>query len=196
MCLPAYPLNPIEQDTLAPVNLHFTVGINGPNGFTSAGPEATIKYEVLMVHPLVARIAFEYRFGETRSRLYPNGKLHGATLSLVALYYRGTYKLTGYVGAGLLYTFHHFRPSSAAADSLRNNYSISDVSLQPAFGYRIVMGLRFRHTYSLEVGVTEVNPNLAFTEQLAQNRFAVSKERIRMSEVRITIGYVFALKKL
>ena len=196
LCLPAFPLNPTAQDTLALMNLHFTVGMSGPNRLTKAGPEVTAKYEILMVHPVVARMAFEYRFGEANSKLYPAGDFHGGTLSLVALYYRGTRKMTGYIGAGVVYTFHGFQPTSRVSDSLRVNHGINKVSFEPAFGYRIILGLRFHHAFSLEIGVTEVKPELAFTERISSDKYAISTEKIRLSEVRVTVGYLLTLKRL
>ncbi|MFQ6008609.1 MAG: hypothetical protein ACE5K8_06610 [Candidatus Zixiibacteriota bacterium] len=195
LCLPIFPLNPTEQDTLPPMNLHFTIGLSGPNGFTQAGPEVTAKYEVLLVHPVVAQLAFDYRFGKAKSKMYPTGNLHGATISLVALYYRGTNKITGYIGAGAVYTLHHFQLSDGSADSLLRNERISKVSLSRTFGYRIILGLRFHRSFSLEIGVTEVKPKLVFTERLSQNSYAVFGERVRLSDVRVTVGYLLTIMK-
>ena len=196
LCLPVFPLNPTAQDTLPPMNLHFTIGLSSPNGLTQAGPEATAKYEMLIIHPVVAQLAFDYRYGKAKSKLYPTGNLHGATLSLVALYYRGTHKLMGYIGAGAVYTLHYFQLSDGSADSLLRNEGITKVSLSRAFGYRIILGLRFHQSFSLEIGVTEVKPKLVFTERLSKNSYAVSADRIRLSEVRVTVGYLLTLKKL
>jgi hypothetical protein len=195
LCLPVFPLNPTAQDTLPPMNLHFTIGLSSPNELAQAGPEVTAKYEMLMVHPVAAQLAFDYRFGRAKSKMYPNGNLHGATLSMVALYYRGTHKMTGYIGAGVVYTLHHFQLSDGSADSLLRNEGITKVSLSRTFGYRIIMGLRFHQSFSLEIGVTEVKPKLVFTERLNKNSYAVSEERIRLSDVRVTVGYLLTLMK-
>lgn len=196
LCLPVFPLNPTAQDTIAPKNLHFTVGISSPNGLVGVGPEVTAKYEMLMVHPVIVRAAFDYRFGRVNSKLYPAGDLHGATVSAVALYYRGRHKLTGYIGMGIVYTFHGFRPTSAAADSLYKNHQVDEVGIKPAFGYRIVLGLRFHRDFSLEIGITEVKPKLLFTSRLTEDSYSVVAEKIRLSDVRVTVGYLVPIKGL
>ena len=188
LCLPVFPLYPVEQDTIAPVNLHFTVGLSGPNGLVAAGPEVTAKYEMLLIHPVIVRTAFDYRYGRVNSKLYPSGNLHAATVSVDVLYYRGRHKLTGYLGLGVVYTLHGFQLASAAADSLLSNHQINEVNLKRAFGYRIIMGLRFHSKLSLEIGITEVRPKLLFISRLDENSYSVPEEKIRLSDVRGTVG--------
>ena len=125
--------------------------------------------------------------------LVPKGTLHGATFSTDVLYYRGTHKLTGYLGLGVVYTFHHYHLTAAAADSLRENHQIQDVGIRPTFGLRMTMGLRFHRTISLEIGVTEARPNLKFVRQLSARSYSVTTERIRLSDARITLGYLWPL---
>ena len=85
LCLPAFPLNPVAQDTIASVNVHFTVGLSGPNSLVGSGPEITSKYEIRLIHPVVVRAAFDYRYGKVNSILFPKGTLHSATVSTDAL---------------------------------------------------------------------------------------------------------------
>ena len=195
LCLPAFPLNPVAQDTIASLNAHFTVGLSGPNSLVGSGPEITSKYEIRLIHPVVVRAAFDYRFGKVNSILFPRGTLHSATVSTDALYYRGTHKLTGYLGLGLVYTFHHYHLTNDAADSLRENHQVQDVGIRPTFGLRITMGLRFHRTVSLEIGITEARPNLKFVRRLSEKSYSVTTERIRLSDVRITLGYLWPLSR-
>jgi len=130
LCLPLAPFNPLEHDTLASVNLHFSAGMSGPNGIVSFGPEISTKYEVLAIHPLVLRGAVDYRYGKLKSNLYPKGDIHTTTLSIEALYYRGTNYMTGYVGFGAVYAFNWFNPSATTSDSLWLNESITDIDLE------------------------------------------------------------------
>lgn len=73
LSLPLYPLNPEAQDTLASANLHFTIGVNGPNSIVSTGPEMSLKYEMLVQHPIVIRAAVDYKYSDVTTRLFPNG---------------------------------------------------------------------------------------------------------------------------
>ncbi len=193
LCLPVFPLNPIAQDTIASVNMHFTVGVNGPNQLVGSGLELTSKYEIRLIHPVVARAAFDYRFGKVTSKLFPQGHLHTATTSIDLLYYRGTRKLTGYLGLGLVYTFHRYVLAGDVADSLRQNYQITEVGIRPNFGFRITMGLRFHRDVSLEIGITEVRPKLQFIRRLSETSYSVSTHRMRISDVRVTLGYLWSL---
>jgi len=196
LCLPAFPLNPVAQDTIASVNVHFTIGLRGPNNFVSSGPELTSKYEIRLIHPLIVRAAFDYRFGKVNSVLFPHGRLHTATVSVDLLYYRGTNKLTGYLGLGVVYAFHHYTLSHNAADSLLKNHQVRDVSVKPNFGFRITMGLRFHRNISLEIGITEIRPKLEFVKWLSENSYSVTTQRMRLSDVRITLGYLWSIRGL
>ncbi len=196
LCSPVFPLNPIAQDTIASVNVHLTVGLSGPNSVVGSGPEVTSKYEIRLIHPLVVRTALDYRFGRVNSILFPKGTLHNAAVSADALYYRGTHKLTGYLGLGLVYTFHHYHLTNDAADSLLENHQIRDVGIRPTLGLRLTMGLRFHRVISLEIGVTEARPNLRFVRQLGETSYSVTTERIRLSDARVTLGYLWPLRVL
>ena len=103
LCLPAAPLNPIEQDTLPDFSVHFSVGAIGPNGVLTAGQEFSVHYEVLAVHPILVRGGIDYSYGEITSLRYPAGNLHTGLLTLELLYYRGTNGLIGYFGGGVVY---------------------------------------------------------------------------------------------
>ena len=191
---PLYPLNPTEQDTVSTMNLHFTVGIDGPNRMVSMGPNVTVKYEWLLYHPFVLRAAVDYRYGKMESGLYPKGYFHGIIFSTKVLYYRGTNKLMGYVGLGVILSRSFIQLLPSVADSLRRTESVTDVRMQVKPGYRLTFGLRWKRVYSLELGITEVRPNLVTTATYTPTHYSVAKEQVRMNDFRLTIGYLLPLK--
>jgi hypothetical protein len=194
MSLPVYPLNPTSQDTVTYMNLHVTAGLNGPGSLMSTGPELTAKYELMIVYPVILRGAFDYRFGAVNSNVYPNGDLHRSMFSVEAMYYRGTKKLTGYVGAGLVWSMNNFSIASADAESLYVNHGFTDVAIDEAFGYRITAGLRVHEIYSLEIGLTDTRPSYLYTQQLDDDRYAVMHRKFRLNDFRVSFGYLFHLK--
>ena len=195
LCLPLAPLNPLEQDTLASVNLHFSAGMSGPNGIISFGPEISTKYEVLVVHPLVLRGALDYRYGKMKSNLYPKGDIHTTTFAIEALYYHGTNYMTAYVGLGAVYAFNWFSPSATTSDSLWINERITDIDLAQQFGYRITLGLRYLRSYSVEIGITELRPDLIKWGRTEIDDISKEHQQIRTGSFRITFGYLLPLSR-
>jgi len=195
LCLPLAPLNPIEEDTLASINLHFAAGVSGPNGIVSTGPEISARYEMLVLHPLFVRGGIDYRYAKMNSGLHPKGNLHTTTLSLETLYYRGTDHLTGYIGGGIVYTFNWFNLTTAAADSLWTNESVTNVDVNPQTGYRITFGLRYHQSYSLEVSVTELRPDIVKRSTTGRTNFYEEYRETRTGSFRITLGYLLPLAR-
>ena len=195
MCLPIAPLNPLEQDTLTSVNLHFSVGVSSPNGIVSLGPELSARYEMLAVHPFVIRGAVDYRYGKMKSRLFPQGDIHTTMFSIEGLYYRGNNHLTAYVGLGAVYAFNWFSPLEATSDSLWVNESVTDLDMAQQMGYRITMGLRYHKSYSIEIGVTELHPSLIKWGRTDMDNIYREHEKIRTGGFRITLGYLLPLSR-
>jgi hypothetical protein len=196
MLAPAYPINPSAQDTISPMNLHFTMGFSSPNNFAGSGPELSAKYEVRFFHPLVLRSAADLRIANVVNKSFPKGDLRTATFSLDALYYRGTDKLTGYLGVGAVYSVFGYDLTPGVQDSLSRTQNIHDVSLNPTYGVRLTLGLRFDRNYSIEVGITETRPQLEYVRRHSNNTFSVITENTRMSDVRLTVGYLWTLRGL
>jgi len=190
---PLYPLNPVQQDTLNHVNMHITAGISGPTRFITPGPEFTAKYEVMFHHPFVLRVAFDYRFGKIESILYPNGDFHGTTYSNDIFYYRGTDKLTGYFGLGLVYVKNYINLDDNVSLLFFESDRVVDVYMNSALGYRLTLGLRLYQNYSLELAITEVSPSLVTKSQLSENQYVSRSEKIRLNNVRFTVGYLIPL---
>ncbi len=193
LCLPLAPLNPITEDTLAPINLHFTAGVSGPNGIISVGPMMSGNVEVLVIHPFMIRGTVDLAYGHTRSNLFPKGRLWSMTVGGDAIYYRGTNHLTGYVGAGGFLATHSFSPFRETADSLNFYDGITQVDLQQAWGYRLILGLRYHRSYSLELAVSEVSPEFKKTSRTENGGETRSYEATHTGTFRITLGYLFRI---
>ena len=140
------------------------------------------------------RAAFDYGRAGIGGNGFPDGNLDAVTLSLEGLYYRGTDKLTGYIGAGILYDKRFLRLSDTAEDSLWSEERISDYKLLGHLGLRVTLGLRFGRDLSLELAVSEIRPRLYVKRLLSENVFSEADEQIRLHTVRLTLGYLFTLK--
>lgn len=189
----AFPLNPIQQDTLNHANMHLTAGINGPNHLIAPGPEVTAKYEVMFHHPFVLRVAFDYHYGKMNSNLYPKGKFHGTAFSAEILYYRGTYKTTGYLGIGAVYAKNYVTLPNSLTESMYETDRVVDIYMLSELGYRLTLGLRFFRNYSLELAITEISPTLVTKSHISENQFSTHSEKIRLNYVRFTLGYLIPL---
>jgi hypothetical protein len=193
LCLPLAPLNPIEEDTLASVNLHVAAGVAGPNGIVSVGPIASTSLEVLVVHPFMVRATADLAYGRIKSNLFPRGDLWTTTFGGDAIYYRGTDHLTGYVGAGMFYATHFFSPSDATADSLNTTEGVTDVDLQQEWGYRIIIGIRYHRCYSLEITMTELTPDFRKTARDESGGGYRTYQETRTGSFRVSLGYLFEI---
>ncbi|MCK4606038.1 MAG: hypothetical protein KAU35_01955 [candidate division Zixibacteria bacterium] len=193
LSLPLYPVNPIKQDTVNFMNAHFTAGFTGPNGILSTSAEFTTRYELMVVYPLVVRAAAEYKIGSVIDGHFPEGLLHGPTVAVEALYYRGTNRMMGFIGFGLIWTMYDLKLSSSAADSLRTNFNVTEVRLKSAPGYRIIMGLRFGRVFSLEISTTDVRPDFVYRRALGENSYALQHQDARFHDFRVSFGYLIPL---
>lgn len=202
LCLPIAPLNPIQQDTLDQMAFHGFAGVHTANATVRTGPEVGVKYEVLAIHPLLLRAGLEYRFGQVRSISVPDGNLHDFNFSADAIYYRGTTRLTGYLGIGIVFSYGSFSPLRSVIDSLLegnldddplNPVISADVGIEAEVGYRITLGLRFRERMSLEVNITEIRPQFVYKQTYASSVRSVFREEFRNNSFSVTLGYVLPL---
>ncbi len=191
--LPLYPVNPIQQDTVAVMNAHFSVGVSAPNGIIGAGAEGSARYELLAYHPFVVRGGIEYRIGALTAKRYPEGYLHGATFLVEALGYRGTNRLTGFIGGGVVLNKYFMYTTGDASDSLSNSFGIDEVGVKPALGYRFTMGLRLRSNTSIEVNVTSFNTEFLYTTWLSPNQYREEHVPVRFRDFRLTLGYLLPI---
>lgn len=196
LSLPIFPLNPTKQDTLDAMSFHFTAGIVSPSEILSVGPEITFKYEFLFKHPFMIRTGLDYRFARINHHNYPHGNFHGFTTSAELLHYRGTDRMTGFVGAGVVYTFNDVVLDNDVADSVLVNESITDVRFEPKLGYRIIFGIRRSRLWSFEVRITDVRTNLVYERDLGPNRFSLERQEVKLGDIRVSFGYLLPLSKL
>ncbi|MEW6051451.1 MAG: hypothetical protein AB1644_10370 [Candidatus Zixiibacteriota bacterium] len=203
LCLPLAPLNPLEQDTLPVMSFHLTAGITAPTDISSSGPELTAKYEMLATHPVVVRGTVEYRFSHIRANVYPQrdsryvrlrGDLHGFTAGADVLYYRGTNRLTGYLGLGAVYSLHSLITDEAASASMARTFDIDKIEIAPAVGYRVTMGLRYHRVYSLEITITELRPKFLYTRYM-DTGYARSDDPTRLSGFRVSVGHLWTIRQ-
>ncbi len=194
LCMPVVPLNPVEEDTLSDWSVHVTLGLATPNHFIDAAPDLTLKLEKLWTHPLILRAALDYQYGQLNPKYIFDGTSHQFTLSLCALYYRGTDRLTGYLGAGPVLRVGDVGPSVGSSDSLWNYHRINKVDIQPDFGYRIVLGARLKKMLSLELVVTEVTTDLEYISQRGPSEQGIRREETNLSSVRLSLGYIMPLR--
>ena len=193
LSLPMYPINPVKQDTVDMMNMHFSIGITAPNGLVKTGVEFSSKYEFLIVHPLVLRVAADFRISRVSHVRHPNGTVFGPLLSLEALYYRGTNRLTGFIGGGAVLALYDHSTSQSVADSLELHYNITDVGFKRVNGYRLTFGLRFHRTYSLEVSITDVRPSFVYSTDLGDGSYSRRYEKARFNDFRVSFGYLLPL---
>ena len=193
LSLPLYPLNPVQQDTVATFNAHVTAGITAPNGIANTGVEVSSKFEMLIVHPFLIRGGVDYRFSKLRARRYPDGLLHGPTFSIEGLIYRGTNRMTGFIGLGAVLGKYYVNPTAAASDSLMANHDIYGVYVEPKFGYRFIAGLRLRSAFSIEIGVTSITTDFLYRRSVGPNSYRQLRVPARFRDFRLTFGYVLPL---
>ncbi len=195
LSFPVFPLNPTNNDTVSTMNFHFTAGVVSPSELISVGPELTLKYEFLFSHPFVLRTGLDYRFGRMNQLKYPKGDYHGFTLSAECLHYRGSHKMKGFAGAGVVYNYSQVSPDSRTADSIMVNEQISDVRIDKHLGYRIIFGVRRSDMWTFELRVTDIRTKLVYERDLGPNRFSLEKQSVKLSDIRVSFGYLLPLSR-
>lgn len=202
LCLPLAPLNPFEQDTLPIESVHISAGLTTPSSAARTGPELSGKFELLAVHPVVVRGAVTYSYSGLHATLYPNrdsrslrlaGALHGLLLGTDVLYYRGTKRLTGYLGFGLVYGRYFVAEAGSSRAALARMYDITEIGMAPALGYRLTFGLRYQRVYSIEVTVMEMRSRFQYT-RTSGGSYATSDEPARLGGFRISIGRLWTIR--
>ena len=194
LTLPLYPLNPVEQDTVSTINLHLTAGVSSHSGMISAGPELTAKFEYLFNHPFIFRSSLDYIYGEIKSNNYPNGTMHRQSLSTEVVYYRGTKKITAYLGLGIVYGRGIFNLSDSSFFDDETDGIPQEINVGHALGYRFLMGLRFKHKYSIEVTITEISPSFIYFRRTSATSYSEEEFEFRANYFKVSLGYLFKLK--
>lgn len=199
---PIVPLNPLAQDTLPAMGVHLQTGFGAPNGIVKLGPRLSGALEYRFLHPYVVRGGIEYRYNTVSAKLHlgnpidvyrVRGDLHGVTLSGDMIYYRGTSHLTGYLGFGVVYALHAFNEDRSSSDSL-STLGITEIDMSAKLGYRLMLGLRWRRNYSLEIGVSEVRPDFLYKRSLAPGVERISEEQSKVGSFYVVFGYAFTFR--
>jgi hypothetical protein len=185
--------NPVAQDTIAAANIHLTAGVRPGNYIIGEGVEGGLKFEYLLFHPIILRASADYSHSNMESFRYPDGKIQSLDVSTEAILYRGTKKLTAYLGGGVVYSFNHFDLKKQLEDSLFTNSGIYNTDIENKYGYRLTMGFRFREHYSLEFGYQESRPNFMFHGVSTAGKRVIIYKESKLSVVRFTVGYLFSL---
>lgn len=193
LSLPLYPVNPIKQDTLDIMALHFSVGLTAPNGLAKTGVDFCTRYEFRVTHPWVFRTTMDYRISRVNHVRYPTGTIFGPLFSLEVLYYRGTNRMTGFIGGGVVLAMYDHATSQSDSDSLYAFHRITDVGLEKTAGYRMTFGLRFHRTMSLEVSITDVRPSFVYTTDRGDGQYSRRFSRARFNDFRMSVGYILPL---
>lgn len=192
---PIFPLNPTQDDTANSMNIHFTAGVVSPSELISIGPEMTLKYELLFSHPIVLRTGLDYRFGRMNQLKYPKGDYHGFTFSAECLYYKGSHRMKGFVGAGIIYNYSKLIIDNTVTDSIMVIQQISDVRIDPRLGYRVIFGIRRSELWTFELRISDIRTNLVYQRDLGPNRYSLEKQDIKLSDIRVSLGYLLPLKR-
>ena len=195
MALPIYPLNPVAEDTINTLNAHIALGYAAPNGVVNGGPELSTHLELSFGHPFFVRASADFRSGSVSTRPWPEGSLFSTTFSTDVLYYRGTNRLTAYLGAGVIYALNSFDAYSHILDSLYTLDGITDVRYENSAGFRITVGIRFRKVYCFEMAFTRMRNGFIFDRRLSPNMIAFSREEVSVSDARLSFGYIIPLRK-
>jgi len=185
--------NPVAQDTVAPINFHVEFGYRPASDVIGFAPEMGAKFEYLLFHPIILTGFADYSISNIRDLRLPEGQNHAVDLGVEALLYRGTKKLTAYLGAGLVYSINHFELRKQLTDSLYTNSGIYKTEIDNKYGYRVIMGFRVREHFSFEFGYQETRPKYLFWGNSPDGHKIVIYKDAQLSAVRFTLGYLFSL---
>jgi hypothetical protein len=188
--------NPIIQDTVRDVNLHFTFGVRPGNYIQEYGPEIGLKFEYLLVHPVIIRSSVDFNSAYVNNDRYPNGRRNSIDLAIETLIYGGRKRLSSFLGIGLVYSLNSFNYENGSGYGLEefiiSDKIIDETEIEDKYGYRLIMGFRFHEIYSIEFGYQESRPNFTINGHDEKENFTIYKSG-RTSTVRLTVGYLIPL---
>ncbi|MGH8014624.1 MAG: hypothetical protein ACREBV_00340, partial [Candidatus Zixiibacteriota bacterium] len=73
---------------------------------------------------------------------------------------------------------------------------VTEISLDKKFGYRIIVGFRRSQNWSFELRVTDITSSLVYKRDLGPNRYSLQKEKVKLSDIRISFGYILPLLRM
>ena len=62
------------------------------------------------------------------------------------------------------------------------------------FGYRFFLGLRFNRVYSLEIGVSELRPEVTFSGRQASSELFSGSNETRLGSFSISLGRIWVIR--
>jgi hypothetical protein len=196
MLNPIVSKNPVVQDTVAVTNIHFTSGLRAGGDMLKPGPEFGIKFEYLLAHPVIVRVSADFNTAYANNIRFPQGRKKSIDLSFETLAYRGRKEFSVYLGLGAVLALNSFDLKRQMSDSLfPSNFAISpseiyETEIDNAYGYRIILGMRYRVHYSFEFGFQEMKPQFTFRGRDSIGTFTMYRPS-QMSSLRFTLGYLF-----
>ncbi|SYZ73801.1 exported hypothetical protein [Candidatus Zixiibacteriota bacterium] len=193
---PIVPKNPVAQDTVEVTNIHFTVGARVGGELLKPGPEAGVKLEYLLTHPVIVRVSADLNTAYVSNFRFPEGRKKSLDLAFETLAYRGRDKFTVFLGLGAVlslssFDLHKQMPDSVfPVDTLVSPSQIYKTRIENGYGYRIILGFRYQVHYSFEFGFQEIRPNFSFWSRDTEGQYIIYR-KAKLSTLRFTIGYLF-----
>jgi len=194
----------IQWDTLNVLSLHIVAGGNVGSSGTDPGAELGIYGEYLVWHPIVMRAGANIDISKVTDFDIGRGTQTSFCISAELFTYRGKGDYFIYIGAGPLYSFSWYSPSSFdrvtfrdyRTDTTFKDITIIDADMSGSWGYTAFLGGRYKQKYSLEFGFRVTEPDFVFLthwpstdEPLQANIYREKK----ISTLWVKIGYIFAL---
>jgi len=189
------------QDTLNDFNIHITAGATSGGDVTEPGVNGGGKLEYLLTHPVVIRLSGNYGYSNIKSHDLPYGSLKNYDFAFEALAYRGRQSYFIYIGLGLVKSFYDFSPDqkdsfyfdNIEADSLFDSGDLNGIDMSSGWGYRFILGGRYKKKFSLEFGFQETRPDFKFRVTRPHEKFADIIRESKVTTFWVNIGYLIPL---
>ena len=88
---------------------------------------------------------------------------------------------------------HNFRAFNNTADSLFRAERITTLDVEEQPGYRLTLGIRYHRTYSFEIGVVELHPDMKKIGRDRNGGETRTFETTRTGSFRLSFGYIFEM---
>ncbi len=190
---PVVIIPPEVYDTANEYSLNIYGGMQSPNRDLRPGFEFGSKLEFRIVHPYILRFGVDYSEADVTDPFAPRGRKSSINFNLDALAYRGREGIISYVGLGLAFGINNIQVAPKTLDSLQTHLGVTHVSLKDAFGYRVLMGLRFEEQFVFEVSFQQANPDYVYRRDFDNGDYSEENISGTFSVARVNLGYLFKL---
>lgn len=184
---------PIVYDTANAYSLNIYGGMQSPNRDLRTAFEFGGKMEFLVVHPYILRFGIDYSEANVTDPFAPRGRKTSINFNVDALAYRGRMGVISYVGLGLAFGINNIEVAPKTLDSLQTHLGVTHVSLKNAFGYRVLMGLRFEEQFVFEVSFQQANPDYVYRRDIGTDEYSLENIKGTFAVARVNLGYLFKL---